>query len=73
MGPQGGRDQGESCYHREKVQSKIHLISLQGDSGGPLVCNKVAQGIVSFGYNSPPGVYTRISNYLPWIKKIMKK
>ncbi|KAI1230525.1 hypothetical protein IHE44_0009986 [Lamprotornis superbus] len=47
--------------------------SSQGDSGGPLVCNKVAQGIVSFGYNSPPGVYTRISNYLRWIKKVMKK
>ncbi|XP_053821891.1 mast cell protease 1A-like [Vidua chalybeata] len=47
--------------------------SSQGDSGGPLVCNKVAQGIVSFGYHSPPGVYTRISNYLPWIKKVMKK
>ncbi|NXS31737.1 MCT1A protease, partial [Pomatostomus ruficeps] len=47
--------------------------SSQGDSGGPLVCNKVAQGIVSFGYDSPPGVYTRISNYLPWIRKVMKK
>ncbi|XP_068853175.1 mast cell protease 1A-like [Aphelocoma coerulescens] len=47
--------------------------SSQGDSGGPLVCNKVAQGIVSFGYDSPPGVYTRISNYLPWIKRVMKK
>ncbi|KFV58373.1 Mast cell protease 1A, partial [Gavia stellata] len=47
--------------------------SSQGDSGGPLVCNKVAQGIVSFGYNTPPGVYTRISNYLPWIKKTLKK
>ncbi|NXP58126.1 MCT1A protease, partial [Chloropsis cyanopogon] len=47
--------------------------SSQGDSGGPLVCNEVAQGIVSFGYDSPPGVYTRISNYLPWIKKVMKE
>ncbi|NXC09961.1 MCT1A protease, partial [Orthonyx spaldingii] len=47
--------------------------SSQGDSGGPLVCNKVAQGVVSFGYDSPPGVYTRISNYLPWIRKVMKK
>ncbi|NWW90593.1 MCT1A protease, partial [Rhynochetos jubatus] len=46
--------------------------SSQGDSGGPLVCNKMAQGIVSFGYNNPPGVYTRISNYLTWIKKTMK-
>ncbi|NXV22127.1 MCT1A protease, partial [Cepphus grylle] len=47
--------------------------SSQGDSGGTLVCKKVAQGIVSFGHHSPPRVYTRISNYLPWIKKIMKK
>ncbi|XP_075632636.1 mast cell protease 1A-like [Balearica regulorum gibbericeps] len=47
--------------------------SSQGDSGGPLVCNKVAQGIVSFGYAIPPGVYTRISNYLPWIKKTLRK
>ncbi|NXN13030.1 DDN1 protein, partial [Indicator maculatus] len=47
--------------------------SSQGDSGGPLVCNKVAQGIVSFGHNEPPGVYARISNYLPWIKHTMKK
>ncbi|NXU60098.1 CATG protein, partial [Turnix velox] len=45
----------------------------QGDSGGPLVCNEVAQGIVSFGYDTPPGVYARISNYLPWIRRVMKK
>ncbi|NXU37655.1 CATG protein, partial [Drymodes brunneopygia] len=62
-------DSGMVCagsFHQLKDSS-------QGDSGGPLVCNKVAQGIVSFGYDSPPGVYTRISNYLPWIKKIMNK
>ncbi|NWS32981.1 MCT1A protease, partial [Polioptila caerulea] len=62
-------DSGMVCagsFHQLKDSS-------QGDSGGPLVCNKVAQGIVSFGYSSPPGVYTRISNYLPWIKKVMKK
>ncbi|NXS44563.1 MCT1A protease, partial [Balaeniceps rex] len=55
--------------------SSFHELrdSSQGDSGGPLVCNKVAQGIVSFGYDTPPGVYTRISNYLPWIKKTLKK
>uniref|UniRef100_A0A8C3MKX0 Uncharacterized protein n=1 Tax=Geospiza parvula TaxID=87175 RepID=A0A8C3MKX0_GEOPR len=47
--------------------------SSQGDSGGPLVCNKVAQGVVSFGNHFPPGVYARISNYLPWIRKVMKK
>ncbi|NWT16349.1 MCT1A protease, partial [Vireo altiloquus] len=62
-------DSGMVCagsFHQLKDSS-------QGDSGGPLVCNKVAQGIVSFGYDSPPGVYTRISNYLHWIKKVMKK
>ncbi|XP_042748440.1 cathepsin G-like isoform X2 [Lagopus leucura] len=47
--------------------------SSQGDSGGPLVCNKVAQGVVSFGYDSPPGVYARIADYLRWTKKIMTK
>ncbi|KAF1666882.1 Cathepsin G, partial [Aptenodytes patagonicus] len=77
-----------SIYHRRKcIHFYPHLNtsmvcagsfrelrdSSQGNSGGPLVCNKVAQGIVSFGYNSPPGVYTRISNHLPWIKKTLKK
>jgi len=48
--------------------------SYQGDSGGPLVCNSVAQGIVSFGRKNgtPPRVYTKISTFLPWIKKTMK-
>nr|XP_034975699.1 cathepsin G-like [Zootoca vivipara] len=43
----------------------------QGDSGGPMVCNGVVQGIVSFGNAYPPGVYSRIGHFLPWIKKIM--
>ncbi|XP_066492505.1 mast cell protease 1A-like [Tiliqua scincoides] len=43
----------------------------QGDSGGPMVCHGVVQGIVSFGNHFPPGVYTRIAKYLPWIKKTM--
>nr|XP_002718156.2 granzyme H [Oryctolagus cuniculus] len=49
--------------------------SFKGDSGGPLVCNNVAQGIVSYGpkdRNPPPVVYTKISSFLPWIKKTMK-
>ncbi|MBN3286079.1 MCT1A protease, partial [Polyodon spathula] len=51
----------------------------QGDSGGPLMCNGVATGIVSFNrggncnYPDVPNVYTSISSYLPWIKKILKK
>uniref|UniRef100_A0A674J4W0 Mast cell protease 1A-like n=1 Tax=Terrapene triunguis TaxID=2587831 RepID=A0A674J4W0_9SAUR len=49
--------------------------SFQGDSGGPLVCGRVAQGIVSFGPNdaSPPEVYTRVSQFIPWIKAMIGK
>uniref|UniRef100_A0A8C5QUB1 Granzyme M n=1 Tax=Leptobrachium leishanense TaxID=445787 RepID=A0A8C5QUB1_9ANUR len=43
----------------------------QGDSGSPLVCNGVATGIVSFGFQNPPGVYTNIPSFLPWIRKIL--
>ncbi|KYO42582.1 mast cell protease 1A [Alligator mississippiensis] len=43
----------------------------QGDSGGPLVCKGVAEGIVSFGYDFPPGVYARVARYLHWIRKVM--
>uniref|UniRef100_A0A8C3FY74 Peptidase S1 domain-containing protein n=1 Tax=Chrysemys picta bellii TaxID=8478 RepID=A0A8C3FY74_CHRPI len=48
--------------------------SFSGDSGGPLVCDEVAHGIVSFGKKngSPPRVFTRISAYVPWIKKTMR-
>uniref|UniRef100_A0A8C5NLN9 Peptidase S1 domain-containing protein n=1 Tax=Junco hyemalis TaxID=40217 RepID=A0A8C5NLN9_JUNHY len=72
--PRAGRER--ICYHRQEkksVVSKITFISLQGDSGGPLVCNNVAQGVVSFGFDFPPGVYARISNYLPWIRRVMNK
>ncbi|XP_071377584.1 mast cell protease 8-like [Centroberyx affinis] len=53
--------------------------SCQGDSGGPLVCNGKAVGIVSFNYRkicdypTVPNVYTEISKFLPWIKKIIKE
>lgn len=51
----------------------------QGDSGGPLVilnqdykCMYSIVGITSFGGHCGsiiPGVYTRVSNYIPWIVK----
>ncbi|XP_075767943.1 mast cell protease 3-like [Pelodiscus sinensis] len=47
--------------------------SSQGDSGGPLVCGGKAQGIVSWGPDKAPGVYTRVSTFVPWIKKTMKR
>nr|XP_009484277.1 PREDICTED: cathepsin G-like [Pelecanus crispus] len=64
-----------STYSHRKCIRSFHKLrdSSKGDSGGPLVCNKVAQGIVSFGRSNAPGVYTRIFNYLPWIKKILEK
>ncbi|KAL1117770.1 hypothetical protein AAG570_004085 [Ranatra chinensis] len=53
----------------------------QGDSGGPLViklstrCLKTQIGITSFGERcalaNSPGIYTRVSFYVPWIEKII--
>ncbi|XP_065422813.1 mast cell protease 3-like [Chrysemys picta bellii] len=46
-----------------------------GDSGGPLVCDGKAQGIVSHGSGdgSTPSVFTRLSKYVCWIKKTLRK
>ncbi|XP_032478905.1 granzyme B-like isoform X3 [Phocoena sinus] len=59
-------------YNEKNYSNDIML--LKGDSGGPLVCNNVAQGIVSYGQKngSPPRACTKVSSFLPWIKKTMK-
>ncbi|XP_027775920.2 mast cell protease 4-like [Marmota flaviventris] len=48
--------------------------AFEGDSGGPLLCAGVAHGIVSYGRidAKPPAVFTRISPYVPWIKRVLK-
>ncbi|XP_066586306.1 coagulation factor X isoform X2 [Prorops nasuta] len=59
--------------------------SCAGDSGGPLLCRDYKKsenpwtifGITSFGdgcgKRSKLGVYTRITNYIHWINKVMKQ
>uniref|UniRef100_A0A8C9E569 Granzyme H n=1 Tax=Phocoena sinus TaxID=42100 RepID=A0A8C9E569_PHOSS len=51
------------------------IMLLQGDSGGPLVCKNVVQGIFSYGKanGTSPGVFTKVSYFLPWIKRTMKR
>uniref|UniRef100_A0A8C0IWD1 Peptidase S1 domain-containing protein n=1 Tax=Chelonoidis abingdonii TaxID=106734 RepID=A0A8C0IWD1_CHEAB len=52
---------------------KMGKDSWEGDSGGPLVCGKRAHGIVSWGPPTPPGVYTRVSTFIPWIQATMRR
>ncbi|XP_017177931.1 kallikrein-13 isoform X3 [Mus musculus] len=51
--------------------------SCEGDSGGPLICNGKLYGIISWGdfpcgQPNRPGVYTRVSKYLRWIREIIR-
>ncbi|KAF8569420.1 hypothetical protein P879_08217, partial [Paragonimus westermani] len=51
------------------------------DSGSPLMCQSSGQwyvmGVISFGYKcampSLPGIHTRVADYVPWIKSVVKE
>uniref|UniRef100_A0A2K5I315 Peptidase S1 domain-containing protein n=1 Tax=Colobus angolensis palliatus TaxID=336983 RepID=A0A2K5I315_COLAP len=52
--------------------------SREGDSGGPLVCNRTLDGIISWGdfpcgQPDQPGVCTRVSRYVLWIRETQQK
>ncbi|KAK3926971.1 Serine protease snake [Frankliniella fusca] len=62
-------------------QGQLRKDACQGDSGGPLqtpvikpMCMFRVAGIVSLGQGcgfGTPGIYTRVSHYVPWIESIV--
>ncbi|XP_060102846.1 neurotrypsin [Heteronotia binoei] len=63
------------------LQEQKRVDSCQGDSGGPLICERpgeswVVYGVTSWGYGcgvkDSPGVYTKVSSFVPWIRSVTK-
>uniref|UniRef100_A0A3Q0RS79 Neurotrypsin n=1 Tax=Amphilophus citrinellus TaxID=61819 RepID=A0A3Q0RS79_AMPCI len=60
--------------------SERRVDSCRGDSGGPLVCERpgggwVVYGVTSWGHacrtQQSPGVYTKVSAFISWIRKVI--
>ncbi|XP_023265410.1 serine protease 53-like [Seriola lalandi dorsalis] len=59
------------------VGAKVFQGFCSGDSGGPLVCDGALAGVVSFsgercGNPKTPDVYTCVSTFRKWIKKVIE-
>ena len=62
------------------IQPERRVDSCRGDSGGPLVCERpgggwVVYGVTSWGHacrtQQSPGVYTKVSAFSAWIRKVI--
>lgn len=62
----------------------LNIFLPKADSGGPLMVNanednkkSVVIGLVSTGIGCArpylPGIYTRVSEYIPWIREVIEK
>ena len=77
-------NQCNSNYYGEMTSNMLcagYFVSTRdacdGDSGGPLIIDNTLVGIVSWGYDCAadnyPGVYTKVQNYVDWIKSYLPK